>query len=63
MTARCPNCGKRTVIGAENPWRPFCSERCRLIDLGAWIDGSHRLPAEEPAPPHDVTTPAANDDH
>ena len=30
---------------AEQRWRPFCSERCRIIDLGAWVDGSRRIPA------------------
>ena len=31
----------------ENRWRPFCSERCRLIDLGAWASESYRVPVEE----------------
>jgi endogenous inhibitor of DNA gyrase (YacG/DUF329 family) len=31
-----------------NPHRPFCSERCRLIDLGAWTEGRYRIPGEEP---------------
>jgi endogenous inhibitor of DNA gyrase (YacG/DUF329 family) len=34
----------------EWPQFPFCSPRCRLIDLGRWLDGSYRLPAEEPEP-------------
>jgi endogenous inhibitor of DNA gyrase (YacG/DUF329 family) len=29
-----------------NPYRPFCSERCKLIDLGAWADESHRIPGD-----------------
>ncbi|NWG76637.1 MAG: DNA gyrase inhibitor YacG, partial [Rubrivivax sp.] len=33
---RCPTCGAFAVYDATNPWRPFCSERCRQIDLGAW---------------------------
>ncbi len=46
----CPQCGRSTRLDpAKNPYRPFCSERCRLIDLGAWFDGSNRLPSEEPA--------------
>jgi hypothetical protein len=42
----CPNCGRE--IGADDPrtWRPFCSERCRLIDLGDWIEGRHRIRAD-----------------
>ncbi len=34
---RCPICGKRTKWDG-NPYRPFCSERCKLIDLGNWLD-------------------------
>ena len=30
-----------------NPWRPFCSERCKLVDLGAWADESYRVPVAE----------------
>jgi endogenous inhibitor of DNA gyrase (YacG/DUF329 family) len=42
----CSQCGALT--GWEgNPWRPFCSERCKLIDLGAWADESYRVPSED----------------
>ena len=44
---RCPTCGKESVWSPDNPWRPFCSERCKLIDLGAWASESYRIPAEE----------------
>jgi len=44
----CPNCRKTTSLHNDNPWRPFCSERCRLIDLGEWIEGNNRI-ASEPA--------------
>ncbi|MCP5427323.1 MAG: DNA gyrase inhibitor YacG [Chromatiaceae bacterium] len=47
--ASCPTCNKRFNWHKESPWRPFCSERCRLIDLGAWLDGSHRI-SGDPAP-------------
>lgn len=50
----CPTCGKNTVWSQDNLWRPFCSERCRLIDLGAWATENHRIPGErtnpEPSP-------------
>jgi len=36
-------------MGASNRWRPFCSERCRLTDLGAWATESYRIPAKPPA--------------
>ena len=32
----CPKCGMLTEYSPQNKWRPFCSERCRLIDLGKW---------------------------
>lgn len=41
---RCPNCKKETVFNKENPYRPFCSERCKLIDLGDWADGKYAIP-------------------
>lgn len=43
----CPGCGKPAAFGPENPWRPFCSERCRAIDLGAWAAESYRIPLRE----------------
>ena len=45
---RCPGCGGPSVYGPRNPYRPFCSERCKKIDLGAWASESFRVPAEEP---------------
>jgi len=41
----CPNCGKR-VEWQGNPWRPFCSERCKLIDFGRWTDEEYRVPGQ-----------------
>lgn len=46
-TIACPTCGKPVRWGEESPWRPFCSERCRLIDLGDWIDERHRITGRE----------------
>jgi endogenous inhibitor of DNA gyrase (YacG/DUF329 family) len=43
---KCPSCRKKTSW-EDNPHRPFCSERCRLIDLGAWAQERYRIPAEE----------------
>jgi len=47
----CPSCGGDSVYAPSNPYRPFCSERCKKIDLGAWASESFRMPAE--APPDD----------
>ena len=44
--AKCPRCGKETAF-AGNPFRPFCSERCKLLDLGHWISGDYRVPVVE----------------
>lgn len=48
----CPTCGKKIAWSLDNAWRPFCSERCRLIDLGEWLSESMRI-AGEPAPGDD----------
>ena len=40
----CPTCARSVRWNHQNPDRPFCSERCKLIDLGAWADESHRIP-------------------
>ena len=42
----CPVCGKSTAFAVSNRWRPFCSERCRVSDLGAWATESYRIPEE-----------------
>ena len=42
----CPNCGKPVPWGPESPYRPFCSSRCKLIDLGQWATEQYRLPDE-----------------
>ncbi|WP_404419765.1 DNA gyrase inhibitor YacG [Marinospirillum sp.] len=44
----CPGCGQASIISQDNPWRPFCSERCKLIDLGSWAAEEHKI-AGEPA--------------
>ena len=43
----CPTCGVLVLIADRDEHFPFCSERCRLIDLGAWMDGSYSIPAED----------------
>ena len=48
----CPRCGEPALFSPENRWRPFCSERCKMIDLGAWASESYRLP-DRSAPPDD----------
>ena len=49
--ARCPRCGASTRLDGQNAWRPFCSERCKLIDLGDWMSGRYALPVQEESAP------------
>ena len=42
----CPGCGAPAEYSPANPWRPFCSERCRLVDLGAWASEAYRIPVK-----------------
>jgi len=44
----CPHCGEKCTFSPENPWRPFCSERCRLVDLGEWFNEEKRIPDNTP---------------
>jgi endogenous inhibitor of DNA gyrase (YacG/DUF329 family) len=48
---QCPQCGGDSVYSPTNVYRPFCGERCKNLDLGAWASESFRLPTE--APPDD----------
>lgn len=45
LRVKCPNCGNETEYKG-NEHRPFCSERCKLIDFGAWADEEYNIPAE-----------------
>jgi uncharacterized protein len=46
LQVKCPHCGK-SVSWRDNPSRPFCGERCRLIDLGCWVDEEYRVAGRE----------------
>jgi endogenous inhibitor of DNA gyrase (YacG/DUF329 family) len=46
VRARCPRCGS-FIRWEGNPYRPFCSERCKLIDLGMWVDEHYRIDGEK----------------
>lgn len=52
----CPICGKPVVEGHK----PFCSARCRQLDLGRWLSGSYAIPGE-PATSDDPTAPSQED--
>ncbi|MGO2415957.1 MULTISPECIES: DNA gyrase inhibitor YacG [Cobetia] len=46
LTVACPQCRTPVVWSPESTFRPFCSKRCHLLDLGAWADESHRIAGE-----------------
>ena len=46
---KCPTCGKQ-VESKESPSRPFCSERCKLVDLSKWVSEEYRVPGREAVP-------------
>jgi endogenous inhibitor of DNA gyrase (YacG/DUF329 family) len=48
FSRQCPQCSK-LVMWPDTPTYPFCSERCRLIDLGLWARGEYRIPSEQEA--------------
>jgi endogenous inhibitor of DNA gyrase (YacG/DUF329 family) len=58
-SARCPTC-RREVAWEGNPHRPFCSDRCRVLDLAAWADERYRFPGEPV--PSDAEAAGADDD-
>jgi len=43
---KCPIC-KKTITTDDNPFRPFCSQRCRTIDLGKWVSEDYRISGEK----------------
>lgn len=46
-TVACPTCGQAVEWRPENRWRPFCCERCKLIDLGEWATEKYRVPTPD----------------
>ncbi len=53
---KCPICGK-PVEWKDNPFRPFCTERCKLLDLGRWVSEEYSVPGK-PIPAENVDSPA-----
>ena len=50
MIVECPQCHKKVEWNTANPYRPFCSDRCKKIDLGAWAEESYIIPGASPEP-------------
>lgn len=45
----CPACGGDSLYSPQNLYRPFCSQRCKQIDLGAWANEDFRMPTDTPS--------------
>lgn len=61
----CPICEKNVKVQntADAPFRPFCSRRCKLVDLGRWLDGTYTIPGEpikDPDQPDSAEHPDAD---
>ena len=56
IRGKCPTCGKRFEIEklGDLPSFPFCTDRCRLVDLGRWIDGVYAIPGQAQSSPTEV---------
>ena len=52
MIVACPQCGKESEWNPNNPYRPFCSERCKLVDLGQWATEQYRIPEQQKEEDH-----------
>jgi endogenous inhibitor of DNA gyrase (YacG/DUF329 family) len=55
----CPTCGNRAEYSPVNRWRPFCSERCKLIDLGQWANDGYKIAGDAPDPEDEPPAPAS----
>lgn len=51
---KCPTCKRPVDWTPGSPYRPFCSDRCRLVDLGAWLTEQHKIPDENPTTDEDM---------
>ena len=54
---RCPACGGESVFAPANRWRPFCSERCKNMDFGAWASEDFRVPEQASPDDPDISDP------
>ncbi len=52
MEIRCPTCHQKKKVDEDFPYRPFCSDRCKMVDLGRWLDEGYRI--SRPVNPDDV---------
>jgi hypothetical protein len=61
---KCPVCKSRVADTSQNEAHfPFCSQRCRLIDLGKWLDGEYRIPVSPEQPEDEDSQPTQEQDN
>jgi endogenous inhibitor of DNA gyrase (YacG/DUF329 family) len=60
-TVNCPTCATPVIWSKAELYRPFCSERCRLIDLGEWATGSYAIPVSPDSVDHALETHLRDD--
>lgn len=58
----CPTCGKQNTWHLKNPYKPFCSDRCKLIDLGEWASETRKIPGNSISPDLTVAIEKGTDD-
>lgn len=62
VTARvCPICARPVAPRASNKAFPFCTKTCKLVDLGRWLDGTYRVPAEDASAEREDAPPPRDD--
>ena len=61
MKVKCPPCRRDVEWTAESLYRPFCSDRCRLIDLGAWLTEQNKIPEDPEAAEHSLPSDSAEE--
>ncbi|QFU21019.1 DNA gyrase inhibitor YacG [Shewanella eurypsychrophilus] len=54
LTVKCPTCQNDVVWSAESKFKPFCSDRCKLIDLGDWASEKHVIPVKSEFDPEEL---------
>ena len=63
MRVKCPTCRREMDWSPDNIFRPFCSERCKMVDLGAWFAGERAIAGQPQLSPDDeAPTPTQGDD-
>jgi endogenous inhibitor of DNA gyrase (YacG/DUF329 family) len=56
ISVNCPSCNKKVTWGDDFPFKPFCCERCKLIDLGDWAAEKHTIAGEPAYLPEDLSS-------